>query len=74
VLIVPSAPAAVGTFEAAIVLALDAYGVGPSRALAAAVVLHALNLFPFLVAGGLAVTRYRVTMRRRARTKVASAG
>jgi uncharacterized membrane protein YbhN (UPF0104 family) len=51
ILVVPSAPAAVGTFEAAVVVALDPYHVDRSKALAAAVVLHGLNLFPFLAVG-----------------------
>ena len=66
VLVVPSAPAAVGTFEAAVVLALDPYGVGNSQALAVAVVLHALNLFPFVVLGVWALNHHTATIRRRA--------
>jgi uncharacterized protein (TIRG00374 family) len=51
VLVVPSLPGAIGTFEAATVVALRAYGVGDSQALAYAVVLHALNLIPFIAIG-----------------------
>ena len=50
-LILPSAPAAVGVFEAATVVALSAFDVDRSTALSAALVLHLLNLVPYLVAG-----------------------
>lgn len=49
--IVPAAPAAIGVFEAAAIAATTAYGVPRSQALAYALALHALNLFPFIVAG-----------------------
>jgi uncharacterized membrane protein YbhN (UPF0104 family) len=49
--ILPSLPASLGVFEAAVVLALSAYGVDESSALACAVVLHALNVFPYVIAG-----------------------
>jgi uncharacterized membrane protein YbhN (UPF0104 family) len=49
--IVPAAPSAVGVFEAAAIAATNAYGVPQSQGLAFAVVLHALNLFPFIAAG-----------------------
>lgn len=51
VLVVPSLPGAIGTFEAATLVALRPYGVDNSEALAYAVVLHALNLFPFIAIG-----------------------
>lgn len=51
VLVIPSLPGAIGTFEAAAVVALRAYDVEESEALAYAVVLHALNLFPFIAVG-----------------------
>ena len=50
-LVLPSSPAAVGVFEAATLLALGAYGVSQSEALSYALVLHALNFLPFIVAG-----------------------
>ena len=50
-LILPSAPAAVGVFEAATLIALDAYDVPDSDALSYALVLHAVNFLPFIVAG-----------------------
>ena len=52
-MIVPSAPAAVGVFEAATLVALRAYGVSDSRALSYALILHAVNLVPYLAAGAL---------------------
>jgi uncharacterized protein (TIRG00374 family) len=73
VLVLPSAPAAVGAFEAAVVLALNAYHVGPSNALAAAVVLHALNLFPFLAVGLWALSHHSATVQRRIKTTTAAA-
>jgi uncharacterized membrane protein YbhN (UPF0104 family) len=50
-LVLPSSPAALGVFEAATVLALKAFDVAPALALSYALVLHLLNLVPFLVAG-----------------------
>jgi glycosyltransferase 2 family protein len=50
-LVIPSLPASVGVFEAAAIVALRPYGVDDSRALSFAVVLHALNLVPYLIAG-----------------------
>ena len=51
VLVLPSSPAGLGAFEAAGVVALAAFGVGKEEALSYALVLHALNLVPSLVAG-----------------------
>jgi uncharacterized protein (TIRG00374 family) len=51
VLVIPSLPGAIGTFEAAALVALRAYDIEDSAALAYAVVLHALNLLPFIVLG-----------------------
>jgi uncharacterized protein (TIRG00374 family) len=50
-MVIPSLPASVGVFEAAVLIALRPYGIDDSRALSYAVVLHALNLFPYIVAG-----------------------
>ena len=58
-MILPSSPAALGVFEAAAVAAVTAYGVGRPQALSYALLLHALNFFPYLVAGAL-VIRLRV--------------
>jgi glycosyltransferase 2 family protein len=49
--ILPSSPAAVGVFEAATLVALKPYHVSDSRALSYALVLHALNFLPYIVAG-----------------------
>jgi glycosyltransferase 2 family protein len=51
VLVIPSLPGAIGTFEAAALVALTAYDVDESEALAYAVVLHALNFLPFVAIG-----------------------
>jgi uncharacterized protein (TIRG00374 family) len=56
--ILPASPAGVGVFEAAVVIALSAYGIGDSQALSYGLVLHALNFFPFILAG-LVVLRRR---------------
>jgi glycosyltransferase 2 family protein len=50
-MIIPSAPAAVGVFEAAAIVALSAYGIPQTHALSYALVVHALNVLPFVVAG-----------------------
>jgi uncharacterized membrane protein YbhN (UPF0104 family) len=50
-MVLPSSPAAVGVFEAAVLVALDAYGVSKSEGLSVALVLHAVNFFPYLLAG-----------------------
>lgn len=50
-LVLPSSPAALGVFEAATVLALRAFDVPHAEALSYALVLHLLNLVPFLVIG-----------------------
>jgi uncharacterized protein (TIRG00374 family) len=50
-MIIPSPPAAVGVFEAAALLGLQAYGISQTRALPFAVVLHLVNFVPFLVIG-----------------------
>lgn len=50
-LILPSAPAAIGVFEYATVIALKAFDVPRADALSYGLVLHMLNLVPFLVIG-----------------------
>lgn len=50
-LILPSAPAAIGVFEYATVIALDAFDVPRAEALSYGLVLHLLNLVPFIVIG-----------------------
>lgn len=54
-MILPASPGGLGVFEAATVVALDSYGVPTSEAVSYALVLHALNFVPFLVAGPLAL-------------------
>lgn len=67
-LVIPSLPAGVGVFEAAAIFALKSYGIGESRALACAVVLHAVNFFPYLIAGLYALHTQAALQRARART------
>ncbi len=50
-MILPSAPAAVGVFEGATLLALRAYHVPRSSALPYALVLHLVNFVPFVLVG-----------------------
>ena len=50
-LVVPASPGAIGTFEAAVIVALSAYGVDESRALSYAILLHLLNSLPIIPAG-----------------------
>ncbi len=52
-MILPSGPAALGVFEAATVVALQAWDVPRADALSYAVVLHLLNLVPYLVIGAI---------------------
>jgi uncharacterized protein (TIRG00374 family) len=54
-MIIPSPPAAIGVFEAAGVLALQAYGVSRTGALPYAIVLHISNFVPLVVAGAIAL-------------------
>jgi glycosyltransferase 2 family protein len=54
-LILPSAPAAVGVFEAAVIVALAAYDVPNAQALSFALVVHALNVLPFILGGLLVI-------------------
>ena len=50
-MILPSAPSALGVFEAAVLVALGAYGISDADALSFALVFHAFNIIPWLVAG-----------------------
>jgi glycosyltransferase 2 family protein len=52
-MILPSAPAAVGVFEGATLIALRAYGVPHATALPYALVFHLVNFIPFVLAGAL---------------------
>jgi glycosyltransferase 2 family protein len=73
-LALPAAPAGIGVFEAATVVALSAYGVPKSEALSYALVLHALNIIPFLVAGGLILNVHGVRHGRRVDSDGGGAG
>jgi len=64
VLVLPSSPAALGTFEAAALLALAAYDVEREQALSFALVLHALNALPYIPIGYAAVALHARAMRR----------
>ena len=57
-LVIPAAPGGVGVFEAGGVIALRAYGVDDSTALSVTVVLHALNILPFVVVGTVLLHRH----------------
>lgn len=67
-MILPSSPASLGVFEAAVVLALGAYGISDSRALPYALVLHAVNFFPYVVVGFFVLHRHTAVVRRRTRS------
>jgi glycosyltransferase 2 family protein len=54
-MVIPSAPASLGVFEATTVLVLRGYPVDHAAALGYAVTLHALNIVPLIAAGGLAL-------------------
>jgi uncharacterized membrane protein YbhN (UPF0104 family) len=62
-LVIPSAAAGVGVFEAGGVLALRAYSIDESTALSATVVLHALNLFPYVVVGAIVLHGHALRLR-----------
>jgi glycosyltransferase 2 family protein len=62
-LVIPSAPGGLGVFEAGGVLALSAFGVDESTALSATVVLHALTVFPFVVAGAIVLHGHALRLR-----------
>ena len=63
-MILPSSPAAVGVFEAAVLVALDAYGVPKEEALSSALVAHLLNFVPFIIAGLLILHAHATSLRR----------
>lgn len=60
-MVVPSAPASVGVFEAATVLVLAAFGIARTPALGFAIVLHAVNVVPLIAAGLVALASQRRT-------------
>ena len=73
-LALPAAPAGLGVFEAATVVALAAYDVPKSEALSYALVLHAFTIVPFLVAGALLLNLHGVRYGRSARSAAAGVG
>jgi uncharacterized membrane protein YbhN (UPF0104 family) len=68
--IIPAAPAAVGVFEAAGLVATSAYEVPTSRALAYLLVLHVINVVPYLLAGLVVLSSGRTTHRLRPRFSI----
>jgi glycosyltransferase 2 family protein len=58
-MVIPSAPGAVGVFEAATIVALAAFGVAAAPALSYALVLHAVNFVPYILAGALVLLAAR---------------
>jgi uncharacterized protein (TIRG00374 family) len=69
-LVIPSLPAGVGVFEAAVLVALRPYGVENSEALSYAVVLHALNFVPYVIAGYVVLHNHTRRLGRAAREPV----
>jgi uncharacterized membrane protein YbhN (UPF0104 family) len=67
-MILPSSPAAVGVFEAATLVALQAYGIPKSQGLSYALVLHAANFFPYIVAGLVVLRTHTIGLRQKAST------
>jgi uncharacterized membrane protein YbhN (UPF0104 family) len=63
-LVLPSSTAALGVFEAATIVALDPYGVPKADALSYALVLHAVNFFPYVVAGAVVLQAQALSLRR----------
>jgi len=61
--IVPAAPGGAGVFEAAGLAATSGYGVPTSHALAYVLVLHALNVLPYVAAGALVLVSQRPAVR-----------
>ncbi len=62
-MIIPSGPAGVGVFEAATLAALLPFDVDRSTALSYALVLHGLNIVPFIVAGYFALHYHAIRPR-----------
>lgn len=62
-MIIPSSPGAVGVFEAAVLVALNAYGVPKGDALSYALVLHAVNFFPYVIIGAVLLRSHTVSLR-----------
>jgi uncharacterized protein (TIRG00374 family) len=63
-MILPSGPAGIGVFEAATLTALRPFDVDRTQALSYALVLHGLNVVPFIVAGYLVLQHHALVPRR----------
>jgi glycosyltransferase 2 family protein len=63
-MILPSGPAGIGVFEAATLTALHPFHVERAQALSYALVLHGLNVVPFIVAGYLVLQHHALVPRR----------
>jgi uncharacterized protein (TIRG00374 family) len=63
-MILPSGPAGIGVFEAATLTALHPFDVDRAQALSYALVLHGLNVVPFIVAGYLVLQHHALVPRR----------
>jgi len=64
-LALPATPGSLGVFEAATIVATNAFGVPQAEGLSYALVLHLLNLVPFLVVGALLLGPGALRRRRR---------
>jgi glycosyltransferase 2 family protein len=62
-MILPSGPAGIGVFEAATLTALHPFDVDRAHALSYALVLHGLNVVPFIVAGYLVLQHHALVPR-----------
>ena len=71
---IPSAPAYIGTFEVAAVVAAGALGIGGDQALALALLAHAITTVPFALAGGAAVLWLSVSLDEVAEEAITAAG
>lgn len=60
---IPSAPAHIGTFEVAAVVAATAIGIAPDQALALALLAHAVTILPFAIAGAGSVAWMSISLR-----------
>jgi uncharacterized protein (TIRG00374 family) len=73
-LVIPASAASIGVFEVAAQAALAAYGVSASAALSFGLVLHAVNLFPYILLGLVALARMGLSGRELLHASVASDG
>jgi len=64
--LIPAAPAGLGVFEAAGLAVAGAYGISSSQAIAYVLVLHAVNVVPYLIAGAFILASSAPSLRREA--------